>query len=965
VRIGLLGGLRVEHDGASLAITGSMQRAVLFRLAVDAGSAASYRAISEDVWGADAPENTRASLQSIVSRLRLQLPDGSIESTAGGYRLAIGRSDVDALRFSDLVAAATGSSNAGEASRLATDALALWAEPWIPSDNFDWFERDIRSDRAKALELGGSAAVTPDASRTIPVPLTSLVGRETELAMIAEQLAGNRLVTIVGTGGAGKTRLAIETAARARGALIAELAPVGSAEVLTAIQTATGRELRAAEVPTEPKGARERVLEALYGRDVLLVLDNCEHVIDEAARVAEDLLGALPGLRILATSREPLAIPGEAFVAVGSLPHPLDAEIAGSDDLLAFAAVELFAQRSAAARGIELDPAELIVAARITARLDGLPLALELAAAKLRTMTVDEVLAGLEHRFTLLTGGYRTALPRHQTLRAMIDWSWSLLVEEERTALAHLAVFPSGVDSGDAGALAARIGLSSPAVFDSLVDKSLLQRSRGRYRTLETVREYGIERLAESGTVAAARELQARHAADRATAVDVLLRGAGINEAIAWFDAEEENIVAALRYAVTVPLDETAIILITACTWYWTIRDRGEDARTWFGAVAPLAQRVDSDEGKVISVLGSLISAFSDGTVQLDSSESIERALELLEPLRHFEFGAGRHELLQLFPPAISAFGAVMAETDWMLRVRMPRGEDLGLDTWPTAMLHVMRAAMAQNRGDVDELGVESELAVFQFAEVGDLWGLALSQQMRANWLVLKGRLDEALALNDESTGNMRRITSSWDLAQQQTLAVSILARGGRFDEARERVAEMFVDADRSGNPRTHLQVQLAAVQLDLMSADVASAGTRLSEIEQLVTAWPNTPPQLIAMISASKGWAEILRGNFDDAENHLRAAVVQSEQSHDQPVMGMVAITVGTLALSRGDLAEALRAVELADWLIGAHDATDPQVRAIEAAAIDAGVGRNGTEVPSRPAALEAFGRLMGSSAR
>ena len=964
MRIGLLGGLRVEHDGREVSVSGAMQLAVLFRLAVDAGSAVSYRAIAEDIWGMDAPENTRASLQSIVSRLRSQLPAGVIESTSGGYRLGVGRSDVDALAFTDLVAAASTTTDEAEARRLASEALLVWSgEPWIPSENFDWFERDLRKDRAQAVGLGGVSPVAPVTSRnTVPTPLTALIGRGAELAMIADQLAASRLVTIVGTGGAGKTRLALEAASRQRFALLVELAPVGPHEVMAAIQTAIGRDMRSVDT-SEPTGTRERVLESLHARDVLLVLDNCEHVIDEAARVAEDLLQSLPQLRILATSREPLAIPGEAFVAVGSLAHPREADLGDPGKLLSFPALELFQQRAAAARGVDLDESELLIAARITARLDGLPLALELAAAKLRTMTVQEVLDGLEHRFTLLTGGYRTALPRHQTLSAMIDWSWSLLSDEERRALASLAVFPSGVDSGDAAGLAVLMEISSASIFDSLVDKSLLQRSRGRYRTLETIREYGIEKLAETGRIADARELQACHAASRAQEVDRLLRGPRINEAIAWFDAEEDNISAALRFAVSVPLAEVAVTLATSCAWYWTIRDRGDDARIWFAEVGPLAEAVETDEARLIALAGTVMHAFG-GTAgeELNMENPLEGPLAMLMPVADMKVDVNSHELFQLFPVAVRAFGKVVGESEWMLKVRLPLGEDLGLAPWPTAVLHVMRAAMAQNRGDVTELGLESELAVAQFTEVGDLWGLALAQEMRAHWLTLLGHLDDALALSDESTENMRRITSSLDLAQQQGLAISILARQGRFDEAYVRVEKMLQDADVAASSRTQLQAQINAVMIDLLAGNMVEASTRLVTIDELALGWPGLPPQLSAFIESAKATVALLRDDDEAAEQHLRSAADAAFRSHDQPVIGMVAVALGTLALHRGDIRKALDAVELADALVGAHDATDPRIRAIMEAAAKAGIGRDDAEAPSRPVALEALQRLVGA---
>lgn len=956
MRIGLLGGLRVEHDGRTIPVSGAMQQAVLFRLAVDAGTAVSYRAISEDIWGLDAPENTKAALQSIVSRLRSQLPADSIGSTAGGYRLAVGRSDVDALEFSDRVATAE---NGSDPALLASEALAGWAgEPWIPSDNFDWFARDLGRDHAKAVELGGSVS-RASAAPELPAQLTSLVGRELELGMIADQLASNRLVTIIGTGGAGKTRLAIEAASSRKSSLLVELAPVGPSEVLSAVLTATGREIRMAD--SEAGGSRERVIDALVGRDILLVLDNCEHVIDAAAALAQDLLSVLPALRILATSREPLGVPGESFVGVGSLPHPGDGEIdsLSGGELAAFAALELFSQRAASARGVGIDRDEIAAAARICARLDGLPLAIELAAAKLRTMSVDEVLAGLDDRFTLLTGGYRTALPRHQTLRAMIDWSWSLLDDDERLALARFAVFPAGVGVGEARLLAAELGLKSASVFDSLVDRSLLQRTRGRFRALETVREYGIERLSEAAELVEARTAQAEYIDLRARTMDQLLRGPHIMEAIGWFDAEEDNIASALRYVTGVPLPALAVHLAISCAWYWLIRDRNEDAREWFTLVAPLAAGVDGDEARVLTLINQVIEQFAENLAG-PFGEISDDLRDALRPLAEIKLTAGSHELLQLIVPTVGAFAEALSGEQWMVTVRLPEVDGLGLDPWPSALLHIARAAMAQNRGAVAELGAESERALELFTELGDIWGLALSEQMRSIWLGTMGRLEEALALGDSSTEHMREITTSWDLAQQQGLAIQMLLRLGRNDEAIVRVQQMLESAEASGNARTLLQVQLAAASVDVEVDDLESAASRLVVIDGLYEVSEHEPGQLVALVEGLKAAIGRKRGDLDGAEEHLRIAAEAAIRSQDQPVIGMVAIGVGSYLLARGNVALAVQAVDFATSVTGAYDATHPGVIAIDAAAMEKGIGRPSTEVPERPMTAEALQGLI-----
>jgi predicted ATPase/tetratricopeptide (TPR) repeat protein len=948
VRIGLFGGLHVEHAGAPISVTGAMQLAVFFRLAIDADTAVSYRSIVEDVWGLDAPENERAALQSVISRLRSQLPTGAIESTAGGYRLVVRRDDVDALRFQDLVLAAVAAD--GDARRaLASEAIGLWrGEPWLPSDHFDWFERDLRADKAKALDLGGAAAA-PIAS-AIPRPLTGLIGRESELEQITAQLSNSRLVTIVGTGGAGKTRLAIEAALGQRSAILVELAPVGHGEVQAAILGATGREIRTVDsASSDAVGVRDKLHAALSARDVLLVLDNCEHVIDEVAGIVSDLLGSLPQLRVLATSREPLVIPGESFVAVGSLPRE--------------SGLELFSQRASAARGAALEHADLETASTICARLDNLPLAIELAAAKCRTMTLAEIVTGLEDRFTLLTGGYRTALPRHQTLRAMIDWSWSLLTDDERSALARLAVFPAGVSVAEAGTLSRALGMPGPAVFDSLVDRSLLQRDRGRYRALETIREYGIERLTERGELREARELQARHQTERAEEFDLTLRGPRIHEAIDWFDSEADNISAALRFAVDVPLPDLAVRLVVASTWYWIIRERQSDAQTWYPQVIPLTADVEGDAARILGMIGPVIAQLSDNVDDHgDPDFEFASGMALLAPIAEITAPAGSHDLVQVLPRALAAFVAVGNSPDWMTQVRLPFGEDLGLDPWPTAALHVARAAIAHNRGDSVDLGSSSEIAVQQFTVIGDLWGLALAQQMRSEWMALNGDLNEALALSEQATENLRRVTSSTDLAQQQGLAIQLLIRLGRIDEARERVEALIAGAIAAENPRVRLQTQLMSLGLEIEVGDVDAAERRLAELDALADAWPREPMQLRAQKAALIAGVRILQGDHGRAEELLRDAVELAVQSHDYPVIGFVTLMVGSLALARENVSSAMEAVDLSAVFFGARDVRHPRVIAIERAAAAAGIGRASTEAPTRPMAIDALKRLISS---
>ena len=352
-------------DAGALPARGRGQESLLFRLAVDAGAAVSVRALSDDLWPVDAPDDPRAAVQSLVSRLRRALGSEAIEAVSGGYRLTLGRDEIDLTRFQDLVAAARRADDPARAAALARDALGLWtADPWVP-DDFDWARRDLLEDRAHAERLAGGDHAPVGAGAVggerIPAALTPLIGRADEIALAEAQLTDERLLTLIGPGGAGKTTLALEIARRHSPAVFVELAPADAGGVSDAVATALGRGVRLSDGTVgQAQGSRERALAALAGRPLLLVLDNAEHVVADAAQVAAEALRVAPALRLLVTSREPLGVPAEAFVNVGSLPE--------AD------AVTLLSARIRAARGYAPDAGERAAVARIARRLDGLPL---------------------------------------------------------------------------------------------------------------------------------------------------------------------------------------------------------------------------------------------------------------------------------------------------------------------------------------------------------------------------------------------------------------------------------------------------------------------------------------------------------------------------------------------------------------------------------------------------------------
>ncbi|MEU6877179.1 BTAD domain-containing putative transcriptional regulator [Streptomyces sp. NPDC046712] len=469
-----------------------------------------------------------------------------------------------------------------------------------------------------------------EAHGNLPVAISELVGRGAAVEEIRELLAGRRLVTLTGPGGVGKTRLAVEAAGQARelfpdGVWLVELA--GARGELAEV-VAAAMELRddgvwgiRPEAGRTPSGA-ERLAAVLRGKRMLLVLDNCEHVIDEAAALTELLLRAVPDLVVLTTSQEPLALAGETLWAV----PPLD--LAG--------AVELFVARAAAsAPGFAPDEAQTAAVEGICRRLDGVPLALELAATRVRALGVHRLLERLDDRFRLLSAGQRGAPARQQTLRAVIDWSWELLPDPERAVLRRLAVHAEGCTPEAAEEVCAGGEVAPEDVLDllvRLVDRSLVVTVDGkdgpRYRLLESVAAYCLERMREADETRAVRERHLAYYTRLARTAEPELRGHGQREWLARLDAESANLRAALERAVQQGAAREALGLVDALGWYWIRGGRlGEAIRSVTAALgtdggdARLRARVEVWRTGLTVMSG-------DGT---DRRQRIEKALAVYD----------------------------------------------------------------------------------------------------------------------------------------------------------------------------------------------------------------------------------------------------------------------------------------------------------------------------------------------
>ena len=462
----------------------------------------------------------------------------------------------------------------------------------------------------------------------LPAQVSSFIGREAELAAVRALAANSRLVTLTGTGGAGKTRLALEAAGlldnSGDGAWFADLAPLGDPE-LVAVTVADVLGVRLE--PGRPVVAA--VAAAVGDRRLLLVLDNCEHVIGACAKLADTLLRGCPGLALLTTSREPLGIDGERVFRVPSLNVP--AEDAGVAETLRSEAVRLLADR-AAAQGVTLgeDEQSVRVAARICRRLDGIPLAIELAAARLRVMSADELEARLDERFGLLTSGPRSRLPRQRTLRAMVDWSWDLLTRPEQMVLARLSVFAGGFGLAAAEAVAAAWGVpvgDMAGQLAGLVDKSLVQfgdagAGRGRYRLLDTVRQYAAGRLDALGqeAVEAARVAHRDYYLALAERAAPNLEAAGQAEWLDRLEAELGNLRAALAVTMTQADPEPGLRLASALRVFWRVHGHAAEGAGVLQALLdmPAAQEATLPRGRALAAAAQLLLATGDYALAWD-----------------------------------------------------------------------------------------------------------------------------------------------------------------------------------------------------------------------------------------------------------------------------------------------------------------------------------------------------------
>ncbi|UUY48577.1 AAA family ATPase [Streptomyces yangpuensis] len=732
-------------------------------------------------------------------------------------------------------------------------------------------------------QAAGNPSARPEALRGNLRPrLNSFVGREPELAALHDDLAHLRLVTLTGPGGSGKTRLAEHAAAaHPEPGWLVELARLDHpAAVPGAVLSALGlREntlvARETPAPTAAADTTTRLVEHCAHRSLLLVLDNCEHVVEAAAELAEHLLTHCPGVRVLATSREPLGIPGETVRPVEPLPPD--------------PAHRLFADRGAAARAgftVDEDPA---AAAEICARLDGLPLAIELAAARLRLLTPRQIADRLDDRFRLLTSGARTVLPRQQTLRAVVDWSWELLDEAERTVLRRLSVFAGGCDLAAAEAVCG--DGTGPDVADtlgSLVDKSLVlaepYEDHGmRYRMLETIHEYAAERAAAHPDDA--RATARRHIAHFlafAERAEPLIRSAAQLPWIRLVETELDNLRAALHTTTVDEGDaETAQRLAFALGWFWWLRNyRGEGAE-WTTRILALTP-VPPPEGTPaywrymrLQVFDMFLLAESNSAERFRTPEYRDLAVRVKETFRH-----GSPETT-LFPgilwPAVSFLTGDVLEfhTDLDRSVENCRRH---AGAWELGVVLMLRTHVA-----IDITGglptVDSDLAELHAIaqRVGDRWTRAQVASATGEIALSRGRYAEARTEFEECLRLAREVGAHVEAPFAIARIAEVAYSAGDLDDAERLLAEADEEADQHGGvydvsayarllaallalqrgdaERARAECELARVQTERITVP-AQLTAGLDTVDAVLTAREQGPEAALALIGPALGAA-------------------------------------------------------------------------------------------------------------
>ena len=761
--------------------------------------------------------------------------------------------------------------------------------------------------------------------------LTSFVGRDADVAAVRELIAGHRLTTLIGPGGSGKTRLAAETARTLLGDLpdgawLVELASIGAdGDVAHSALAALG--LRDALLGGAPNAEpMDRLIAAIRERETLLILDNCEHVIEAAAAFAHRVLGECRRLRILATSREPLGITGETLWQVGPLALPEGDASPGQIE--SSQAVQLLQDRAGAVRRdlatrYQLDGRTLSNMARVCRALDGMPLAIELAAARLRTMSLEQLANRLDDRFRLLTGGSRTALPHHRTLRAVVDWSWELLTDAERMVLRRLAVFSGGASLDAAEQVCGGDSVKRGEVLElltALTEKSLLLLAEGdsapRYRMLDTIKEYARDRLAETGESDLARHAHLEYFTGLAETADPHLRRAEQLEWLALLEAEHGNIAVALRGAIAAGEAHGAMRLAAAAGWYWWLGGHKAEGIELITAAASTPGKVSDEIRALVYAHG--VSFMTDGPRDMQEAEEW-----IHQAYRFTQRSQGGSPLLGLVAPL-----------ERMLRAPhefLPAWEPLLShdDPWVRALallqLGKMRIMFGQGGRDADaDLG----MALAEFRALGERWGISFALTELAELIAIGGEFASACEYLDQAITVVTEVGTVEDVARIRSRQAQLYWLLGDEESSTAAMAEAQRYAERAAWPYALAGLALTRAELARWSGDTEQVRRQLGVAATILGP---EQPNIRAVTHDLLGY---LTDSLDEAREHRVAAFQAALETGIAPVIAKVLVGVADLALRRDQYEQAARLLAASVGVRGLPDRSHPDVARIEQAA-------------------------------
>ncbi len=738
----------------------------------------------------------------------------------------------------------------------------------------------------------------------LPEQLTSFVGRERELSEVADALTATRLLTLTGAGGCGKTRLAAQAAADALdrfpgGAWWVELAPLADPD---AVGPTLGDAVGVKPLPGQ--SSLEAVVAHLADAQALIILDNCEHLLEVCATAAEALLQGCPAVTVLATSRAPLGVAGEADWRVPSLSLPSERAQAEPVEAVAQSdAVRLFIERATKVRpNFAVDAANAPAIAQICHDLDGIPLAIELAAARVRVLGVERIAAGLGDRFRLLTGGVRSAMPRQQTLRASVDWSHDLLGDEERVLFRRLGVFAGGWALDAVEEVCCEDGLERLAILDlltSLVEKSLVvveeHGASVRYRLLETVRQYALDRLAQAGEVA---DLRGRHRdvyLARAEQIAPHLEAAGQSAWLDALDVEAANLAAALDHAADTD-GESALRLCVALTVWWKLRGRfalADEAYQRALGAAPaepsaLRARVLWAHGYLLTYGARFEEAAASELEALEMAQTLEetstaaRALDVLGTIQTYPDPTGARQGLEQARELARASG----------------------DEWCFVDATQILGFTLAMQGDARAVGVFDEaLEIIErtgYAEFAawHWFGVAGVRHF------IQGRDEEALALYE------RAITVA-DAVGEPVSAGSARAYRGILRAERgageAELADLGAAMERSLAAAAGLAISPLQVAIPYAQASAGLLEQARGSLEEYLAQGAAGGPYEMALALSALARTELGLGLLDSAAEHAQAVAEIAEGSLDNPMFRATARqALAVVALARGEATEA-----------------------------------------------------------